>query len=565
MNQENNFDGPSNNGVPNNQPLKNNTDIQTTNVNDTQLNNKSQKKSNIGLIIGMIIIIALIVGFTIFAIKNNENKSSNEINSETKKSAYWISGNSLEAFDLYFLQLENGKQNKVYSPLSIKYALEMLEEGTNGESKTQISSIIGNYEAKNYTNSKNMSFANAMFIKDTYKNYIKENYTNTLISKYNAEVNTDSFATPNTVNSWISDKTLGLINNLFDDISQEEFLLINALAIDMEWEQKFLLYPGIGVHTSYSHEKFSWFGDSNIVSNDFKDNEEKVSGMEIVASFNNYDIVNTLGEENIRQTVKNEFEKYLQENPWNKISSYFYNEDVSGLSDDELMEKYLDKYIEEINSNYKAEDKTTDFSLYVDDNIKVFAKDLKEYDGTTLQYVGIMPTAEELDSYINKVTANDINNIIGNLKELKAENFKDGVVTKITGFIPKFKFEYKLDLMKDLKKLGVTNVFESGRANLTNISSDESLYIDTAIHKANIEFTQDGIKASAATVYGGGGATGGFDYLYEVPVEEIDLTFDKPYMFIIRNKNSGEVWFTGTVYNPLAYSQDTTIAKLFET
>ena len=64
----------------------------------------------------------------------------------------------LEQFDLYFLQLENGKQNKIYSPLSIKYALEMLEEGTNGESKTQISSIIGNYEAKKYINSKNMSF-----------------------------------------------------------------------------------------------------------------------------------------------------------------------------------------------------------------------------------------------------------------------------------------------------------------------------------------------------------------------------------------------------------------------
>ena len=166
MNQENNFDGQVNNGIPNSQPLQNNTDIQTTNVNETQLNNKSPKKSNIGSIIGIIIGIALIVGFTIFAITSNKNNSSNEINSETKKSAYWISGNSLEAFDLYFLQLENGKQNKVYSPLSIKYALEMLEEGTNGESKTQISSIIGNYEAKNYTNSKNMSFANAFFIKD---------------------------------------------------------------------------------------------------------------------------------------------------------------------------------------------------------------------------------------------------------------------------------------------------------------------------------------------------------------------------------------------------------------
>ena len=55
---------------------------------------------------------------------------------------------------------------------------------------------------------------------------------------------------------------------------------------------------------------------------------------------------------------------------------------------------------------------------------------------------------------------------------------------------------------------------------------------------------------------GGAGAGERFDYLYEVPVEEIDLTFDKPYMYIIMDKDSKEVWFTGTVYNPLLYSLD---------
>ena len=30
----------------------------------------------------------------------------------------------------------------------------------------------------------------------------------------------------------------------------------------------------------------------------------------------------------------------------------------------------------------------------------------------------------------------------------------------------------------------------------------------------------------------------------------IDLDFDKPYMYIIRDKSTGEVWFAGTVYEP---------------
>ena len=51
---------------------------------------------------------------------------------------------------------------------------------------------------------------------------------------------------------------------------------------------------------------------------------------------------------------------------------------------------------------------------------------------------------------------------------------------------------------------------------------------------------------------GAGAATGPhFEHLFKVPVKDIDLTFDKPYMYIIRDKATGEVWFTGTVYSPI--------------
>ena len=114
------------------------------------------------------------------------------------------------------------------------------------------------------------------------------------------------------------------------------------------------------------------------------------------------------------------------------------------------------------------------------------------------------------------------------------------------------KYEYSLDLVKDLKSLGVENIFDINKSDLSGIVEGEKHYIDPAIHKANIEFSNDGIKAAAATAFGGmGSSSGGFNYLFEVPVEEIDLTFDKPYMYIIRDKATGEVWFAGTVYNPV--------------
>lgn len=530
------------------------------NSNTSSSRKSSNKKTWIILVIVTLILIINIITYTIINKNNDSNKNKSdsdvEVDNEIKELNYTMSGNSLEDFDLSFLKIENSEKNKIYSPLSIKYALAMLEEGATGESKTQLSNVIGKYEAKKYINSNNMSFANAIFINNLYKKEIKEEYTNLLNQKYNAEVKFDSFASPNNVNSWISDKTLGLINNLFDDVSDEKLLLINALAIDMEWEEKFI-YPESGIGVDYLHENFFWLDAFDVVANKFSKVSDDISGMSITASFNNYDIVKELGEDKIRETVKNEFLKYLKENPETSISNYV-STDTTGLDDNEIMEIYLDEYIKEINTNYKREDKTTDFSLYVDDNVKAFAKDLKEYNGTTLQYIGIMPTAKSLKDYVENVTAQDLNTIIGNLKGLKRENFKDGVVTKIIGFIPKFNFEYNLDLMNDLKKLGINNVFELGKANLKNISDNSDLYINSALHKSKIEFTQDGIKAAAVTPDGGKGSGGGFDYLFDVPVEEIDLNFNKPYMFIIRDKNSGEVWFTGTVYNPLPFKEDKT-------
>lgn len=340
--------------------------------------------------------------------------------------------------------------------------------------------------------------------------------------KNNAEVNIDPFADSNNINNWVSDKTFKLINNLVDDVNQNDFFLINALAIDMNWNNQIHCTLGHqipcvdnGIYKiSYAHEKIE-----DDATSSYKDEsvpyEKGYDGSDGFPSMNfdgKSEVSNGLAEANV--------------------------------------DKYLDKYINDLKENYEKSKYNTDFLVYEDDNVKSFAKDLKEYDGTTLQYVGIMPKKDDLNNYINNVKANDLNNIIENLKEMKIENFKDGVATIIRGNIPFFKFEYELQLMEDLQKLGIKKVFTK-KADLSNMV-DGPATINKAIHKANIEFSNDEIKAAAATIVGGfGGTSGGFDYLYKIPVEKIDITFNKPYMFIIRDKNSKEVWFTGTVYEPI--------------
>ena len=538
----------------NEKPVENiNTGNNTQDMVPKKTNNK--KKSLIIITIILVIIaLGIFIFFKVKVNKNNskpdDNKENVEVKRENKYSEYQLKDNKLSNFDLYFLQLENNKQNMIYSPLSIKYVLEMLSSGTDGESKYQIDDILGTYTNKKYTNNKNMSFANALFVRNSYKDNIKTSYVDTLKDKYNAEVIYDDFKNVNTINKWVSDKTYKLINNLYDDISDNDFILANALGIDMEWINK-IQDEEYGYYTEYAHEKFSKIIQglelSDYTGINFTGYNKKAKAVEIGAVANKYNIIKELGEDNIRKKVTEEYDKWLK-NQEEEMT-------MCGSPDnlDEADKLDLDKYIKELKENYQQISSSTDFEFYTDSETKVFAKDLKTYNGTTLQYIGIMPTQDNLSTYIKNINADKINTLISNLKPIELNSFKDGVITEISGYIPMFKFDYELKLVNDLNTLGIKDVFDSDKANLSNLTSDKA-YISNAKHKANIEFSNEGIKAAAATSVGGaGGGMCGFDYKFDVPVEKIDLTFANPYMFIIRDKDTGEVWFTGTVYEPIEF------------
>ena len=507
-----------------------------------------------------------------------ENSVQKEIIQEEKEEIPVVE--DVSEFELLFLKLENQKENKIYSPLSIKYALKMLEDGTNGESKEQISKLLGKTSLTKYVSNKNLSFSNSFFIRDTYKSQVRESYINNLRNKYNAEVKFDTFESADSINNWINEKTFEIIPELTDDetVKTLDFALINALAIDMEWEYKFLnkyadnkygnayflheQIKRVPVEEHGFHDKsLDIYADENVCSNTFKnENEElEISGMRINATINNYDIIKDIGEENIKNIVSEEYRKFAKEEEYDRNHAYGdfpLSEDVSDEGIKKALDEFLPGYISDLKENYHKIGATTDFYVYTDEEVKVFAKDLKEYDGVTLQYIGIMPTKENLDAFIEKVDMKKINGYISNLKDVdEYADFNDGVVTKIYGYIPKFKFEYDLDLMKDLKLCGITDVFDKTKADLSKMVEGEAV-ISTVLHKANIEFTQDGIKAAAASMLGGEGAGMPFDYFFDVPIEEIDITFDNPYMFLIRDVETNEIWFAGSVYEPLSWDEE---------
>jgi serpin B len=80
--------------------------------------------------------------------------------------------------------------------------------------------------------------------------------------------------------------------------------------------------------------------------------------------------------------------------------------------------------------------------------------------------------------------------------------------------------------------------------------SKEELYVGDAKHKADIKFSEKGIKAAAVTVIMMLEKSA-----FEEPKEIVELNFNKPFMFIIRDKNTKDVWFTGTVYEPVLWDE----------
>ena len=509
---------------------------------------KDYKARKLSVIVVVIFfIIAIIFTICLLVIRTETTKPGN-IKASTKKyeSEYKIDKNSLSDFDLMFLKYEKKTVNKIYSPLSIKYALGMLYEATDGDSRGQIEAVIGDYNFKKYSNSKHISFVNTMFVRDDYSKYIRNSYINSIKDKYDAEVKYDSFENAKSMNKWISNNTFGLINNALDDntVKNENYELINALAIDMEWNKKIqATYEGgkktVAYGATYKHESYSHYipiYGSYKQTMKFKDKD--VDSLEIGADANKYNIVEKLGENNIKNTLSEAYDNYVKEG--------------QVCEGDENKDKVINKFIKELKSNYNRLDYSTDFYFLDDDDVKVFAKDLKKYDGRTLQYVSIMPKNKALEHFIYDTNVDEINSIIKDMKDLSSNSFEDGVVTRIEGNIPVFNYDYELSLEKDLKHIGIGNVFDQQKASLNRLLKEsQSQYISSAVHKANIDFSNDGIKAAAVTSFGGAGAAGGcFDYFFDVPVKVINLDFDQPYMYLIRDKDTNEVWFIGAVFDP---------------
>ena len=108
--------------------------------------------------------------------------------------------------------------------------------------------------------------------------------------------------------------------------------------------------------------------------------------------------------------------------------------------------------------------------------------------------------------------------------------------------VPRFEVTSKCDLRPVLQELGVTDVMIPGIADFTPLTGDvDEIYLSRAEHAALVKIDEEGVTGAAYTEMSMAAGA-------RMPQEEIDLVFDRPFMFVITGRD-GSVLFSGIVRN----------------
>ena len=107
--------------------------------------------------------------------------------------------------------------------------------------------------------------------------------------------------------------------------------------------------------------------------------------------------------------------------------------------------------------------------------------------------------------------------------------------------LPRWKADVKIDLLETLADLGLTNVND-----FSGISPGKSPFLGAGVHAADIEVDEKGTVAAAAT------ALALRVCACPRPQAEATIRADRPFLYLIRDTETGTVLFAGRVIDPTA-------------
>jgi serpin B len=115
-----------------------------------------------------------------------------------------------------------------------------------------------------------------------------------------------------------------------------------------------------------------------------------------------------------------------------------------------------------------------------------------------------------------------------------------GAASEQAFYLPRFSFTTRLALDPLLSAMGMPDVFVPQTANLSGIDGATDLSVSHVIQQVFVAVDEQGTTATAATVVSSGCAS----------LAASPLAVDRPFLFLIRDRNNGSILFVGRVEDP---------------
>ena len=155
------------------------------------------------------------------------------------------------------------------------------------------------------------------------------------------------------------------------------------------------------------------------------------------------------------------------------------------------------------------------------------------YDSRKLSMVILLPRPGQFEAFEGSLDAQRVDAIVKDLEH-----------RQVTLTMPKFEFESDFSLGETLAAMGMPDAFLWGVADFSGMTGNHDLFIGDVIHKAFVSVDEAGTEAAAATAVVM--PTAG------PPEEPVEVTIDRPFIFLIRDIESGTILFIGRVIDPSA-------------
>ena len=235
--------------------------------------------------------------------------------------------------------------------------------------------------------------------------------------------------------------------------------------------------------------------------------------------------------------------KWVSEKTYNMINELFPSDSVNSF--DTIM-----ALVNAIGINFKWDEEfdcnKTTMGNFLDKNVYMMNSNEKYLESD--YYTGFIKDYEKLSDnsqyeFIGLLPKKDIQDVINNLSNDVIKNSITESEAHIQ--IPRFKYEYNVNNVKGiLESLGIKDMFNKEKANFGGIAED--IYVSSIVQKTYIDFMESGTKAAASS----GGA---FDITSAA--EEKEVIFNKPFVYLIRKKESNNIYFIGIVNTPIEYDE----------